>query len=197
MGRPDWLEDLQQVGQLGLFSAFDRYETKRGVPFTAYARHHIRGAMQHYLRDHAPLIRIPRTQQERLAALSHCRASLGPEASSERLRQELQLSQPQWEQLQQARLSLAWVALDPADLDACATDTESAAAQDPDQARCWLSWLEPKQAEVLRLVVLEGLSLRDTATQLHSSASSVRRRLQAGLAELRTRLSPASGAARC
>ena len=182
-GRLDCLDDLQQVGQLGLMTAFDRYQAGRGVPFKAYARHHIRGAMQHYLRDHWPLIRIPRVQQERLAALSNSH--------------ELELTQEQWRQLEQARLSLKLIALDPGDLDALGPSTASADLEDPDQTSRWLSWLEPRQAEVLRLVVLEGVSLRRAAAQLHSSASSVRRQLHAGLAELRTRLSPASGVAEC
>jgi DNA-directed RNA polymerase specialized sigma24 family protein len=60
-----------------------------------------------------------------------------------------------------------------------------------------LAWLEPSQARVLQLVVLEGMSLRQTAKLMQSNASAVRRQLKAGLAELRTRLSPASDVAGC
>ena len=196
-GRPDCLEDLEQVGQIGLLSAFDRYDARRGVPFTAYARHHIRGAMRHYLRDQWPLIRIPRVQQERLAALFNCQQRLGQPLKAEQLRDELNLTTEQWDQLERARLSSRRVGLDPRELEDWAASTPALELQDSDQASRWLSWLDPREAEVLRLVVLEGLSLRTAAAQLRVSASSVRRQLQAGLAELRRRLSPASDVAGC
>ena len=43
-------DDLRQVGFLGLLRAAERYEGSRDVPFQAFARPHIRGAILHYLR---------------------------------------------------------------------------------------------------------------------------------------------------
>ena len=57
-------DDLRQVGLLGLLRAAERYEGSRDVPFTAFARPHIRGAILHYLRDRAAIIRLPRNVQE-------------------------------------------------------------------------------------------------------------------------------------
>lgn len=182
-GRGSCLEDLQQVGQLGLLKAAERYRPALGVPFTAFARRHIRGAMQHYLRDQWPLIRIPRLQQERMQALARS--------------QHLQLSDEQWQQLRQARQSSWPLALDPADLDRCAASSVEVDVAGQGEAQRWLAWLEPGQARVLQLVVLEGMSLRQTAKLMQSNASAVRRQLKAGLAELRTRLSPASDVAGC
>ena len=62
---PEWREDLEQVGLLGLIRAADLYDSSRAVPFSAYARRHIRGAVLHHLRDTAPLVRAPRQVQER------------------------------------------------------------------------------------------------------------------------------------
>lgn len=43
------MDDLIQVGRLGLIRAANLYSESRGVPFSAYARPHIRGAILHYL----------------------------------------------------------------------------------------------------------------------------------------------------
>ena len=65
-------EDLIQVGLLGLIRAAELYSRERKIPFEAFARPHIRGAILHYLRDVAPRVRLPRRQaelQERLNRL--------------------------------------------------------------------------------------------------------------------------------
>lgn len=53
-------EDLKQVGYLGLLNAMEHFDPARGVKFTTYAGHLIRGEIQHYLRDHGDTIRKPR-----------------------------------------------------------------------------------------------------------------------------------------
>lgn len=57
-------DDLRQVALEGLIRAAERYNGRRAVPFAAFARPHIRGALLHYLRDFGHLIRIPRRVQE-------------------------------------------------------------------------------------------------------------------------------------
>jgi RNA polymerase sigma-B factor len=53
-------DDLQQVGYLGLIKAVERFDPGLGVPFDAYARTIISGEISHYLRDLAPVLRVPR-----------------------------------------------------------------------------------------------------------------------------------------
>ena len=48
------LDDLVQIGVLGLIDAAARYQPWRGVPFRAYARHRIRGAILDALRGRDP-----------------------------------------------------------------------------------------------------------------------------------------------
>ena len=62
-------EDLRQVGLLGLLRAAERFEPNRSVPFAAFAKPHIRGAILHYLRDGAALVRIPRRDRPLKPAL--------------------------------------------------------------------------------------------------------------------------------
>ena len=58
-------DDLLQVGCLGLIKAYSRYEAQRGTPFQSFAKPHIRGAILHFLRDRAGLVRLPRALEER------------------------------------------------------------------------------------------------------------------------------------
>ncbi|MBC5806344.1 MAG: hypothetical protein DLM53_12190 [Candidatus Eremiobacter antarcticus] len=53
-------DDLEQVGYVGLIKAVERYDASLGVPFEAYARTAITGEIFHYLRDLAPVMRVPR-----------------------------------------------------------------------------------------------------------------------------------------
>jgi RNA polymerase sigma-B factor len=53
-------DDLEQVGFVGLIKAVERYDPSLGVPFEAYARTVVSGEIFHYLRDLAPLFRVPR-----------------------------------------------------------------------------------------------------------------------------------------
>jgi len=63
-GRSPILDDLIQVGYIGLMKAIERFELGRNVAFTAYAVPTIAGEMKRYLRDKGPIIHIPRQIQE-------------------------------------------------------------------------------------------------------------------------------------
>ncbi|MGB9856570.1 MAG: sigma-70 family RNA polymerase sigma factor [Dictyoglomaceae bacterium] len=54
------LEDLVQVGYLGLIKAIQNYDSKKGE-FSTYASFCILGEINHYLRDKVLQIKIPRT----------------------------------------------------------------------------------------------------------------------------------------
>ena len=57
---PEPFDDLLQVGLMGLMRAAELYCSSNSAPFEAFAKPHVRGAILHYLRDAAPLIRLPR-----------------------------------------------------------------------------------------------------------------------------------------
>jgi RNA polymerase sigma-B factor len=58
------LEDLTQVGAIGLIKAADRFDVARGVAFGAYAAPFIAGEIRHHLRDRCAPVRVPRRLQE-------------------------------------------------------------------------------------------------------------------------------------
>jgi RNA polymerase sigma-B factor len=75
-GRGEQVEDLVQVGSIGLINAVDRFELDRGVDLSAYAIPSIVGEMKRHLRDRIWPIRIPRRLQELNASLGRSAAEL-------------------------------------------------------------------------------------------------------------------------
>jgi len=57
------LEDLVQIGAIGLIKAVDRYDTDRGVALDVYAVPAIAGEIRHHLRDRCEPLRVPRRQR--------------------------------------------------------------------------------------------------------------------------------------
>ena len=58
------LEDLEQVGAVGLVKAIDRFDPARGLAFSSFAVPTIAGEIKRYLRDYAWSVRVPREIQE-------------------------------------------------------------------------------------------------------------------------------------
>ena len=69
-GRGEPLEDLVQVGSLGLIKAFDRFDVDRGVDFTSYAIPTIVGEIRRHFRDKAWAMHVPRRLKELSLKLS-------------------------------------------------------------------------------------------------------------------------------
>jgi RNA polymerase sigma factor for flagellar operon FliA len=62
------VRDLINEGVTGLFEADERFEDDRGIPFAAYARHRVRGAMADAVRRNGELTRRARDVVLRYAA---------------------------------------------------------------------------------------------------------------------------------
>jgi RNA polymerase sigma-B factor len=88
----DPLEDLIQVGSIGLLEAIDRYELGHNTEFKTYAVHFITGHIRHYLRDRQNLLRGPRVLQELSYRLSQMTARLSQELGREPTNAELALT---------------------------------------------------------------------------------------------------------
>ncbi len=58
------LDDVMQVGFIGLIKAIDRYDPNRGVTFTSYAVPTIVGEIRHYYRDLEQSVPLPRRLHE-------------------------------------------------------------------------------------------------------------------------------------
>lgn len=62
--RGEPLDDLIQVGTIGLIKAIDRFEPDRGLEFTTYATPTIMGEIKRHFRDKGWSVRVPRRLQE-------------------------------------------------------------------------------------------------------------------------------------
>jgi RNA polymerase sigma-B factor len=62
--RGESLDDLIQVGTVGLLKAIDRFDLDRGVEFTTYATPTIVGEIKRYFRDKGWAVKVPRRLQE-------------------------------------------------------------------------------------------------------------------------------------
>ena len=69
-GRGEPLEDLVQVGALGLVKAVDRFDVDRGVEFSSYAVPTIVGEIRRHFRDKAWAMHVPRRVKELSVRLS-------------------------------------------------------------------------------------------------------------------------------
>jgi len=94
------LSELISVGTLGLIDAAGRYKPSLGVPFDAFARRRIHGAMLDSLRDldWAPrsLRRMQRTVDTTMAQLRH---ELGREPEGSEIATSLNVAEPEYDRM--------------------------------------------------------------------------------------------------
>lgn len=94
------VEELINIGTLGLIDAIDRFDAARGVPFKSYAEIRIRGAILDSLRD---ADWIPRSVRRRFARLettrAQLRATLGREPSREEMAGALEMGLDMYDDL--------------------------------------------------------------------------------------------------
>jgi RNA polymerase sigma-B factor len=68
--RGEQLDDLVQIGAIGLIKAIDRFDLERGVELTTYATPNIAGEIKRHFRDRGWSVRVPRGLQELNVRLS-------------------------------------------------------------------------------------------------------------------------------
>src|SRR5438132_391541 len=68
--RGEQLDDLVQIGSIGLIKAIDRFDLSRGVELTTYATPNIIGEIKRHFRDRGWAVRVPRGLQELNVQLS-------------------------------------------------------------------------------------------------------------------------------
>jgi RNA polymerase sigma-B factor len=68
--RGEQLDDLVQIGAIGLIKAIDRFDLERGVALTTYATPNIIGEIKRHFRDKGWSVRVPRGLQELNVQLS-------------------------------------------------------------------------------------------------------------------------------
>ena len=77
--RGEPLEDLVQVGTIGLLKAIERFDLDREVEFSTYATPTVVGELKRHFRDKGWAVRVPRRLQELHLELSKVVSELGQE----------------------------------------------------------------------------------------------------------------------
>jgi RNA polymerase sigma-B factor len=200
-GRGEPLDDIEQVGAIGLLKAIDRFELDREVSLTTYATPTIVGEIKRHFRDRGWAIRVPRALQELNAKLSHTidrlTLRLGRSPSVAEISAELK-STPE-EVLEALEVGSAYTTLS---LSAGPTDEEtsdpleSIGEEDEEFERTEeraslapvLDRLPERERAILRMRFEEGLPQTQIAKRVGLSQMHVSRLIRKALASMRDEL---------
>lgn len=198
--RGEPIDDLIQVGSIGLIKAIDRFDIDRQVEFTTYATPTIVGELKRYFRDKGWAIKVPRRLQE----LSF-RVNQAMDALTQKLQRSPSISEiaeyigvTTEEVLEAMETSEAYnfVSLE-SDRGGDGSDTFSileyigkddrlmAVVDDRTTLAAALKFLTPQEQRVLYLRFFEGLTQTEIARQLEISQMQVSRLLRKTLKVLR------------
>ncbi|EGX61491.1 RNA polymerase sigma factor sig8 [Streptomyces zinciresistens K42] len=103
---PEEMEDIVQVGMIGLIKAIDRFELSREVEFTSFAVPYIVGEMKRFFRDTSWAVHVPRRLQEARVQLARATEELSSRLGRTPTTRELSelMSLPE-EEVREARLA--------------------------------------------------------------------------------------------
>ncbi len=198
-GRGESLDDLEQVGFVGLIKAVDRFDVSRELRFSTFAVPTILGEIKRHFRDRTWSVRVSRSIQELNAKVvkeaDRLSAKLGRAPTLEELAEaagstvELVL-----EALQGAR-AYSTVPLDEPlgeDEEPVArlgdVDPNFARAEDRVEIRRGLGVLEERERRIVTLRFVQGLTQREIADQVGISQMHVSRLLRRSLEQMGDRV---------
>jgi RNA polymerase sigma-B factor len=189
--RGESVEDLVQVGAIGLINAADRFDAGRGVEFRAFAIPTIVGEIKRHLRDRSSTIRLPRREQEARRSLRRARTQLGTRLERSPTWSELVTSSVIRED-ELARGVSAERATTPLSLSTSAEEEPAvddggfAAGEDRALVRAGLRTLDGRERRAVSLCYFAGLSQREIAASLGISQSAASRTIERALKKMRS-----------
>lgn len=197
------LEDLVQVGSIGLIRAIERFDPKRGYAFSTFATPYIRGEIQHYLRDKTPQVKIPRrwqtlqTQAMRLTREIHEAHHRYP--TDQEFADALDISMDEWRDVKLSVHNRSILSLDAPVQQGDESYTSLGdllpdhhyrsfhlAQEDKIRLQHALSKLEQRTRQVLEFVFVQDLTQKEVAEVLGISAVTVSRQVKKGLIAMKS-----------
>jgi RNA polymerase sigma-B factor len=201
-GRGESLEDIEQVGAIGLIKAIDRYELSREVALTTYATPNIVGEIKRHFRDKGWAIRVPRALQELNGkmgpTIERLTARLGRSPSIAEIAQEFGTSPEQVLEAMEAGSAYAPQSLSAgpdgdSELDPMETigseDLEFARTDERTSLEPALEQLPDREQLILKLRFEEGLTQTQIADKIGISQMHVSRLIRRSLERMRAQLS--------
>ena len=203
--RGEPLDDLIQVGYLGLLKAIDRFDPSRGLEFTTYATPTIMGEIKRHFRDKGWSVRVPRRLQELSAKVNQATDVLTTELQRspkiEEIAEYLDASVDEVLEAMESSSAYSSVPLEgtgnndnddaPSVLDRYATE-DSALNFTDDRLIIQeaLKGFSPREREVIDLRFLQGMTQIEIAEQLGISQVQVSRLLRRTLKKIQDKIDP-------
>jgi len=203
--RGEPLDDLIQVGYLGLLKAIDRFDPSRGLEFTTYATPTIMGEIKRHFRDKGWSVRVPRRLQELSAKVNQATDVLTTELQRspkiEEIAEYLDASVDEVLEAMESSSAYSSVPLEgtgnndnddaPSVLDRYATEDFALNFTDDrliiEEA---LKGFSPREREVIDLRFLQGMTQIEIAEQLGISQVQVSRLLRRTLKKIQDKIDP-------
>jgi RNA polymerase sigma factor for flagellar operon FliA len=199
------IDDLIQVGFLGLCEAIDRFDPDRGIRFETFSTQRIRGAMRDYLRSIDPVPRLTRSRVKRFEATREGFVKCNGRApTEEEMQGKLGLTQQRFRDLQAEVRAVAIVSYNgpKADLETPDDDHDALlgtldASEQPlphheverEDLKRWVTrGLGLRDRLIVVLYYYEALTMKEIGRTVGISESRVSQRLDTILACLRARL---------
>ena len=203
--RGEPLDDLIQVGTIGLIKAIDRFDPSRGLEFTTYATPTILGEIKRHFRDKGWSVRVPRRLQELSAKVNQANDELTNELSRspsvEEIAKRVGASVDDVLEAMESSSAYSSVPLEgggssddddaPSVIDHYATEDENLAASDDrivleDAIRDF----SPREKDVIRMRFFEGMTQVEIAERLGISQVQVSRLLRRTLRRVQDKIDP-------
>lgn len=109
------IEDLAQIARIGLVKAIERFDPEQCVAFSSFAVPYIRGEIQHFLRDHWHLLKVPRRAFETVGKVRKVQRqldSMGRAVSAEQVAAAMGIDTVKWQWISEAVQRKALVELE-------------------------------------------------------------------------------------
>jgi RNA polymerase sigma-B factor len=199
-GRGETLEDLVQVGSIGLIKASDRFDEARGVAFATFAAPAIEGEIRRHLRDRSSVVRIPRELQRTSGELRQqhgaLAAALGHSPTTAEMAAALDTDRQQVERALEAEQARDALPLSPEDdtAELLVNSDQDGSSQDRLSLAPSLRALDERERSIVFLRFHLDMTERQIARKLGISQAHVSRLLSGALSQLRADLSDPEGA---
>lgn len=203
--RGEPIDDLIQVGYLGLLKAIDRFDPSRGLEFTTFATPTIMGEIKRHFRDKGWSVRVPRRLQELSAKVNQATDTLTSQLQRSPTIAEIAdyLDATVDEVLEAMESSSAYssVSLEapsgaddddtPSVIDRYATeDSDLAFTDDRIIIEEALASFSPRERDVIEMRFLKGMTQIEIAEKLGISQVQVSRLLRRTLKKIKDKIDP-------
>lgn len=202
--RGESLDDLIQVGTIGLIKAIDRFDPERGLEFTTYATPTIMGEIKRHFRDKGWSVRVPRRLQELSSKVTQATDDLTTQLqrspSVEEIAERLGVSVDEVLEAMESSSAYSSVPLEggsgddeesPSVIDHYATeDADLAASDDRMILEDAIADFSPREQDVIRMRFVDGLTQVEIAERLGVSQVQVSRLLRRTLRRVQDKIDP-------